>query len=56
MSKEKLLELRFVIVAFIIGSVVLMGCAMRNFNMLDLLYILFLISCVVRYIYITKKN
>lgn len=56
MSKEKLLELRFVLVAFIIGFIVLVSCAIKNFNMLDLLYVLFLISCIVRYVYITKKN
>lgn len=56
MTKDKLMELRFVILAVIIGVIMMIGCIITDFNVIDSFYILFLVSCVIRYAYIARKN
>lgn len=56
MTKEKLKELRFVILAVILGSILVFSCIVADFNVIDFFYLLFLVSCIIRYVYIAKKN
>lgn len=56
MTKEKLKELQFVILAGVLGTIALLGCIIAEFNVVDMLYLIFLVGCAIRYIYICRKN
>lgn len=56
MSKNRLFNVKYVLMAVIILSFLVIGSLILNFNYLDAFYLIFLLTCVIRYIIICKEK
>jgi hypothetical protein len=55
MATENKKEVKYVIVSFIVVSLLILGSILIKFNVIDVMYLIFILTVLIKYIYI-KKN
>lgn len=56
MTTEKCKDSKYVFMVCMLGALLVLGSAINNFNILDIIYLIFIFGCLVRYIYINVNN
>ncbi len=56
MTIENAKEMKYVVSCLSVGALIVLGSALTEQNILDYFYVLFIISCLIRYIFICKKK
>lgn len=55
MSTENKKDVKYVVIGFIAVSLLILGSILANFNAVDVMYLIFIVMILVKYIFI-KKN
>ena len=55
MTTENKKDVKYVIVGFIVVALLILGSILVKFNVIDVMYLIFIVTILVKYIYI-KKN
>lgn len=55
MTTDKSKDSKYVVLVCIMGMLLVLGSAVVKFNFLDIAYLLFVITCLVKYLVISRK-
>lgn len=56
MATEKYKDSKYAVMVCIMGAFLIIGSAITEFSILDIVYLIFITGCLIRYLYLSNKH